>query len=264
MSQYNATVWPAMQYPGPVSTTGNAGLTAPVEPSPAPPLEFPQPESVTLTGGIAEPSPTPVIEPPLPVLVQNIVVPAPTVSTTTYAPPYTAQQAVNSFFNIVSQPGLAANPHWYFTHLGPARAATTAALPAFTAVSLTKLVANVNGALPAIDGVTLDPGQIVLVKDEVGANAPYNGVYLVFKPGDGANPWELDRTAVDPALCVSDVTVLEGTVNAGSYWVFATDSATFTLNTTDIVWVYGSPNAYSNDPPRTGAAPYLAQYTGNV
>lgn len=266
MSQYNGNVWPAMQYPGPASVTGNGGVLTPVEVGPAPPLEVPQPDplQVSLIGGLVEPAPPPVPEPVPPVLVQSFaaVVPAPLV--TTYAPPYYAKDAVDSFFGIVSQNGLASNPHWYFAHLGPVRAATTAALPAYTPMSSTLLVANVNGALPAQDGVPLVQGDLLLVKDEVGANAPNNGVYVVFKIGTAGLPWELERVAIDPQICVSDVTVELGTVNAGSFWAFATDAATFTLGATDIVWLKGEADAYSNDPPRTGAPPYLARYTGNI
>lgn len=73
--------------------------------------------------------------------------------------------------------------------------ATDAALPAFTwsAPGGGTLTANANNAL-AIGGIPVTAGMRVLVKDEVGGNAPYNGIYTVTQPGDNLNPYILVRS----------------------------------------------------------------------
>lgn len=74
----------------------------------------------------------------------------------------------------------------------PVRVATIAALPANTR-SGNVLTADANGALPAINGVTLVVDDSLLVKDEAtGAN---NGIYVVTAVGDGSNPFVLTRRA---------------------------------------------------------------------
>jgi hypothetical protein len=78
----------------------------------------------------------------------------------------------------------------------PARAATTAALPAVTYANGSSgvgatLTANANGALPAQDGVTLIVGDRLLVKDQVAGLQ--NGIYEVTAVGDGSNPFVLTR-----------------------------------------------------------------------
>lgn len=265
MTQYNSTVWPALAVPPATNLTGNGGTA---EPSPAPPSVLPVAQSVSGDGGFAEPSPTPPI-PPSAATVENVSYPAPysNVSApvyTTYVPSFQTQQAIYKYFGLQSQTGLAISPHWYFATLGPARVATTAALPAYTVIDPDTLVANANGSFPVVDTISPTQDQFVLVKNEVGALAPNNGLYALSDVGNAGAPWKLVRVAGAPQICVSDVTVLLGAVNAGTFWVFFTDPNTFTLGTTDLVWVQGYENAYSNDPPRTGAPPYWVKYTGNV
>ena len=71
-----------------------------------------------------------------------------------------------------------------------ARAVTLAPLPAYTR-TVNNITADANGALPAQDGVTLVPGDSLLL-DEQTAGAD-NGVYIVTAVGDGSNPFVLDR-----------------------------------------------------------------------
>ena len=120
------------------------------------------------------------------------------------------------------------------------RAATAAALPTNTR-SGNVLTASANGALPAIDGVTLAANDRVLVKNEgTGAN---NGPYSVTDVGSGSTPWTLTRTTdadssaeVNPGLYTF---VEEGTVEGNSAWTLTTD-APITLNTTALTFaVFG-------------------------
>ncbi len=103
-----------------------------------------------------------------------------------------------------------------------------------------------NGALGAIDGVTLGVNDRLLVKDETGGNEPYNGVYIVTAVGDGSNKYKLTRcTACDEASEFSNaaVAVLEGTANAGTAWT-QTNTIT-TVGSDNVAWVQFLSNAYS-------------------
>ena len=77
---------------------------------------------------------------------------------------------------------------------------TSAALPACTYTSGANptlpgsgafLEANVNGILPAINGVTLTAGRRFLVKDQV--NQAHNGTYAVSSVGSASTRWRLTR-----------------------------------------------------------------------
>jgi hypothetical protein len=123
-------------------------------------------------------------------------------------------------------------------------AATTAALPANTRVGNT-LTANANGALAAIDGVTLTTNNRLLVKNEV--TTANNGWYFVADPGSAGSPWQLTRTtdADASAEFVSGSTsrVLAGTANVGKRFVLTvgggfvlnTDAVTFTEYNADAI-----------------------------
>jgi hypothetical protein len=79
----------------------------------------------------------------------------------------------------------------------PVNYATTTALPAYTynngvgGVGAT-ITANANGAL-SLGGGSPTATQRVLVKNEVGGNAAYNGVYVVTQAGNGSSPFILTR-----------------------------------------------------------------------
>lgn len=122
----------------------------------------------------------------------------------------------------------------------PARAATAAALSAYTpSGSPATLTANANGAL-TVDGVGVSAGDRVLVKNESGANEKYNGLYEVTDAGSAGTPWILDRA--DDENTDAEVTtgdeyfVVEGTVNGGSNWALATPEP-ITLGTTALTFV---------------------------
>jgi hypothetical protein len=119
--------------------------------------------------------------------------------------------------------------------------ATNAALPSYTHSSGV-LTATANGAL-SLDGTTLsgsDEGIRVLVKNEGGANHPYNGIYVVTEAGDAGTAWILTRASdansseeVTPGLFVF---VEQGTAWADSGWVLTTDG-TVTLGSTNLDFV---------------------------
>jgi len=76
---------------------------------------------------------------------------------------------------------------------------TAAALPAYTYNNGTAgvgatITASANGAL-VVDGQTISAlGTRVLVKNEVGGNAPYNGIYTLTTAGDGSTAFVLTRS----------------------------------------------------------------------
>lgn len=112
------------------------------------------------------------------------------------------------------------------------RVATAAALPSNTRTG-NVLTATANGALAAVDGVTLVNGEYLLVKDEAtGAN---NGLYVVTDVGSGGTPFVLTRrTDADTSGEVTGgmaVWANEGTANADTGWVLTTNDP-ITLNTT--------------------------------
>jgi len=114
------------------------------------------------------------------------------------------------------------------------RVATTAALPANTRV-LNVLTANVNGALPAIDGVALSVADRVLVKNEgLGAN---NGSYVVTSLGSAGTPWVLTRsTDLDTsAEMIRGIfaPVTDGNTNAGLHFRLVTNGV-ITINVTSL------------------------------
>lgn len=120
---------------------------------------------------------------------------------------------------------------------GSVRAATTAALPANTRAG-NVLTADANGALPAIDGVTLainDPIERLLVKDEVaGAN---RGIYDVADLGSAGTKWVLTRSpnfdSDEKVTSGAAVFVSEGTANIGKEFTLLTFDP-ITINTTSL------------------------------
>lgn len=116
------------------------------------------------------------------------------------------------------------------------RAATAAAL-ASNSRSGNVLTASANGALAAVDGVTLVLNDRVLVKDEsTGAN---NGIYYVSAIGSGGAPWTLTRaTDADSSAEVNAgmfTFVEEGTANGDKAFALTTNNP-ITLNTTALVF----------------------------
>lgn len=127
------------------------------------------------------------------------------------------------------------------THEG-ARAATTSSLPGYNYNNGTNgvgatLTGVSNGAL-TIDGVSVSQGDRILVKDETGGLAPYNGVYDVTTVGSPTSVYVLTRTDdfdQDTELPASFVFVAEGSTNADNGYV-CTTNLPITIGTTDIAF----------------------------
>lgn len=118
----------------------------------------------------------------------------------------------------------------------PVRVATTTALAASTVTGTTR-VANANGALPAIDGVTLVAADRLLDKDH--ATTAQRGLWRVVDPGSATRPWTLERPRdFDMSADVRDgltVVVNEGTVGAGRRFQLTTNDP-IVLGTTGLTF----------------------------
>jgi hypothetical protein len=134
--------------------------------------------------------------------------------------------------------------------LPSARAATTTELVSTYSVANDTLTADSNVALPEIDGVSLEVGDNVLVKDQ--SSALENGSYVVVDLGeDGVSPWVLERCSFcneESEIAGGFEFVTEGDTLANTGWVitvpsdFSFESTTASTDngfTTqgDIVWV---------------------------
>lgn len=127
------------------------------------------------------------------------------------------------------------------THKDPVRAKTVAALPTYTqsgaGVGAT-LTGSANGALPAIDGVTLSAGDRLLVTTEGTTDDSDNGIYVVTTVGDAGTQWVLTRAtdADDNIISGMFVFVAEGSTMADTGFVLSTDGD-ITPDTTDLTFV---------------------------
>jgi len=118
---------------------------------------------------------------------------------------------------------------------GNVRAATVAALPSYT-FTANVITASANGALPAIDGITMVAGDRIAIIWEGSGSANYylggshalNGIYTVTTLGDAGTKFVLTR-AVDADVS-SEITagafffVSEGTRLKNSVWSLFTDN----------------------------------------
>lgn len=158
-------------------------------------------------------------------------------------PSSTSSLATKGYVDSVAQ-GLSPKPS--------ARIATTTTLPAYTysngssGVGAT-LTASSTGVL-TIDGYTTALDDYILVKDEAGANAPYNGLYKVTTAGAVGVAYVLTRavemdttTEFRGAFCFIE----GGTANGGTGWVSALTSDP-TVGTTDITFTqFNSGSSYT-------------------
>ena len=122
--------------------------------------------------------------------------------------------------------------------------ATYAALPAYTynngssGVGAT-LTGSATGVL-TVDGVAVVLNDRVLVKDETGGNAPYNGIYLCTTAGAVGVAYVLTRsTDFDQAAEIpSGFTFVEsGTNQSDTGWVCTTSATSLVVGTTAITFV---------------------------
>lgn len=138
----------------------------------------------------------------------------------------------------------------------PVNYASTAALPAYAYNNGTggvgaTITASANGTL-SFGGGSPTAGQRLLVKDEAGANQPYNGVYTVTSAGSPSTKFQLTRaTDYDSSgsgtneIDAGDyVLVLSGT-NASTAWVQQT-ALPITVGTTALVFLqFNAPITYT-------------------
>jgi hypothetical protein len=118
-------------------------------------------------------------------------------------------------------------------------ATTTTVLPAYTynngaaGIGAT-ITASSSGAL-ILSGVTLSAGQRVLIKNEVGPNAPYNGIYEVTDAGSVGTPFVLTRSSDDdtPTLAYSAYT-FDADSNTGWVCLNTATNNPITFGTTPI------------------------------
>jgi len=138
-------------------------------------------------------------------------------------------------FDVTNVPLLGDTPHMV-------RAVAAAALPANTYANGTSgvgatLTATANGALAAVDGVTLIANDELLVTAE--ASTLKNGRYVVTTVGDASNPYKLTRVAGadQPGELLAGrniVVAREGTNNAGVQWWLTADVTT--VGTTGVLY----------------------------
>jgi len=106
------------------------------------------------------------------------------------------------------------------------------------------LEASTNGALPAIDGITLVAGSGLLVKNQ--ADARQNGIYTVQVIGNGSTKWRLVRrsdsnNSIARQVAPGDsVFALEGTTNGQAGFALSTagtgDTGAIIIGTDNIQW----------------------------
>lgn len=131
-------------------------------------------------------------------------------------------------------------------------AATTAALPACTYNNGTSgvgatLTGNANGAIAAVDGITLAANDLVLVKNQ--AAPEENGPYVVTTVGSGGAPFVLTRVDnMDQATEFGGALIAVqdgGTVNENTIWI-CNCAASITVGTTAVTFTQvNSPTTYT-------------------
>lgn len=99
----------------------------------------------------------------------------------------------------------------------------------------------------SLDGFTVVNGDAVLIKDETGGNAPFNGIYIVTQAGDISHPFILTRATYNdsaqshppdflPDVQYGDFTFIEqGTANGNNGFVLI-GTASITVGTTPLTW----------------------------
>jgi hypothetical protein len=154
----------------------------------------------------------------------------------------------------------------------PVIVATTTVLPDYTYNQPNGAGNGVGATITAalagnlvIDSILTALTNRVLVKDEVAANAPYNGIYSVTTAGSPANAFVLTRTAdfdIASEIYGAVTFVTSGNINGGaSYFDTNSNVAPVTFGTSDINWVqYSSPTLQ----PGNALSQLGAQFNVNV
>lgn len=124
-----------------------------------------------------------------------------------------------------------------------AHAATVAALPAYTVSGGGQVLTGVvNGAIPTAttDNHAILVTERLLVKDEVGANLPNNGIYVLTQVGSITQPFILTRSADanTPAyLLEATVSVINGATLSNSIWHLTPAAVPIVIGTTNLTWI---------------------------
>lgn len=138
----------------------------------------------------------------------------------------------------------------------PVGLATIAVLPANTAATPT--IISTGNELLELDGVAVEVGQRVLIKNQ--AAAKDNGPYTVVKKGSGAEKWELTRaTDANTTALLEDATLF---VEAGGTLEgkeFTQTAKVTTVGTTNQVWV-----EIQSGLAITATAPYLQRVANAI
>lgn len=132
------------------------------------------------------------------------------------------------------------------------KAATVTNLPTYTynngasgvGATITSLVF---GALPTIDGISLNVGDRVLIKNETVTNTPFNGIYTVTVVGSVSASFVLTRSTDDNTgtqMVSATVAVSQGATNMNTAWT-QTTPATITMGTSNIVFAMFLSNTYA-------------------
>jgi len=124
-----------------------------------------------------------------------------------------------------------------------AHAATVAALPAYTVSGGGQVLTGVaNGAIPTAttDNHAILITERLLVKDEVGANEPNNGIYVLTQVGSITQPFILTRSADanTPAfLLEATVSVINGATLSNTIWHLTPAAVPIVIGTTNLTWI---------------------------
>lgn len=155
-----------------------------------------------------------------------------------------------------------------------AKVATTSSLadlyypPVSYVATSTTITSGITGAFPTIDGVTVNTGDTVLVKNETSSNEPNNGIYTLTSPGDVYTNWVLTRR-VDANngnnLLGAEIIISQGTINKAKSFRQLT-VGTITLGSSNISFTdngvrYASYFSGSNIGAKINAA--IASFTSN-
>ena len=137
------------------------------------------------------------------------------------------------------------------------RVATTVALPAYTYTNGTlgvgakfTFTSTTSVANTYTDGVTVNVGDRILVKDETGAKRGYHGLYVVTQRGDSILATDIWTRVTDcdtaAELASLDVRVDVGTTQAGQLWCSYNDPDTFVVGSTVQIFIAAGVAAHAS------------------
>lgn len=111
-----------------------------------------------------------------------------------------------------------------------------------------------NVSFPVIDGVQLQLGERILIKDQT--TALQNGIYTLTQVGvNGSSPWKLTRAADNNTslkIYETIVSVKEGTINSNTIWLNSNTNNNLVVGTDDITYSLNGSNLYQTNLNGTG------------